>query len=75
MSSSNRSGQSPSTGSAPENAPVALSQPASAFPIVLVLEPELPWGRGEGVLARMHQVPICPACRSLFCHTGWTAPG
>jgi DNA-binding response OmpR family regulator len=27
----------------------------SFAPHVLVLEPELPWGRGEGVLARMHQ--------------------
>jgi CheY-like chemotaxis protein len=27
----------------------------SFAPDVLVLEPELPWGRGEGVLARMHQ--------------------
>jgi DNA-binding response OmpR family regulator len=35
----------------------------SFVPDVLVLEPDLPWGRGEGVLARMHEdldVPRVP---------------
>jgi DNA-binding response OmpR family regulator len=32
----------------------------SFAPDVLVLEPELPWGRGEGVLARMHQETDLP---------------
>jgi DNA-binding response OmpR family regulator len=32
----------------------------SFLPEVLVLEPELPWGRGEGVLAQMYEDPAVP---------------
>jgi len=32
----------------------------SFLPEVLVLEPELPWGRGDGVLAQMYEDPAVP---------------
>ena len=32
-----------------------LAQLRSTFPDVLVLEPELPWGQGDGVLALMEE--------------------
>jgi len=40
-----------------------VAQLRSFVPDVLVLDPELPWGRGDGVLAVMHEdadVPVVP---------------
>jgi DNA-binding response OmpR family regulator len=39
-------------------------------PDVLVLEPDLPWGQGEGVLARMREDAEVPSVPFLLHHHG-----